>query len=444
MSLLLDALNQASKAKAAGSQAFAAASLLELTERDDTSFVAASPEEHEADVALDLDFPQLELISIPTRDTPVLPAEPPVEKVAEPSMPTATQDSPPPVGEYVSVNTPQMAETMLRAKATSPKRRFKKRWLMLGVLVAQVAVGMGLLMTGRLDDVISLVQSSPLLAPATPTMAPLLKQKPPKASPPAVATAPSAPVQEIATAPTVPVRQGLDRPRPNRRPDAAIADKQEGGANQTSGALLQGRTKELSTLEQGYLALTQGRWQEAKQAYLQALRGNAEEVNALLGLAYVSQQQGQQVYARDYYQRVLRQEPGNPVALAGLLALGVTDDSPELASHVRELAANNPDSAAAQSALGNSLVRQGWLAQGQQAFYRAFMLEPFVALHAFNLAVALDQLRNYEQARSFYERAIALAEQSGGEQASGVSYARVRTRLSQLQPAAATLGAGSP
>jgi tetratricopeptide (TPR) repeat protein len=72
------------------------------------------------------------------------------------------------------------------------------------------------------------------------------------------------------------------------------------------------------------------------------------------------------------------------------------------------------------------------------------MLEPFVALHAFNLAVALDQMRNYEQARSFYERSIALADKSGGEQASGVSYARVRARLSQLQSAAPALGAGPP
>jgi Flp pilus assembly protein TadD len=193
----------------------------------------------------------------------------------------------------------------------------------------------------------------------------------------------------------------------------------------------------------GYSALKQGHWKEAEQAYSRALKVNSEEPNALLGLAYIAHQRGQQANAKDYYTRALRQEPSNPVALAGLLALGSTSDTSETASRALELAERYPDSAASQSALGNSLVRQGRFAQGQQAFYRAYVLEPFVALHAFNLAVAFDQLQSHDQARIYYEKAITLSEQSGGEKVSGVSVDRVRARLKQLNVATQTQGLGS-
>lgn len=200
--------------------------------------------------------------------------------------------------------------------------------------------------------------------------------------------------------------------------------------------MLQSRSTGPSALESGYAALTQGRLQEAKQAYAQALAGNPEERDALLGLAYIAQQQGHAEEARSYYQRVLRQEPGNAVARAGLLTLNPTDDVQALGSQSRDVAEQNPDSAAAQSVLGHSLVRQGRLADARLAFQRAHLLEPNVALHAFNLAVALDRLRNYAAARHYYELALALSAQSGGERSSGVQHVVVQQRLVQLQAAA--------
>ncbi len=200
--------------------------------------------------------------------------------------------------------------------------------------------------------------------------------------------------------------------------------------------MLQSRSTGPSALESGYVALTQGRLQEAKQAYAQALAGNPEERDALLGLAYIAHQQGHAEEARSYYQRVLRQEPGNAVARAGLLTLNPADDVQALGSQSRDVAEQNPDSAAAQSVLGHSLVRQGRLADARLAFQRAHLLEPNVALHAFNLAVALDRLRNYAAARHYYELALALSAQSGGERSSGVQHVVVQQRLAQLQAAA--------
>ena len=79
------------------------------------------------------------------------------------------------------------------------------------------------------------------------------------------------------------------------------------------------------------------------------------------------------------------------------------------------------------------MVRVGRLADAQLAFQRAHLLEPTVAQHAFNLAVALDRLRNHGLARQYYERALALAEPSGADRAGAVPLAAIRARLTELR-----------
>jgi Flp pilus assembly protein TadD len=366
-----------------------------------------------------------------------------------PTEPPEPEEVSPPTAEPVSINTPQLAKSILQAKVHLPPTKTKKYWWVGGGLAIWVAGVSGMYMTGQLQEPMQWLKNKyiqPLAVQASPQTAPQVLPEKIEAQTLAPIPEAAAPAPSLETPPvqTVPVRQSTDHPRPTRRLIAAAEDKPESMPRQTGGTLLQGRSAEFAKLELAYSDLTQGRWKEAEQAYSEVLRGNAEEPNALLGLAYIAHQRGQQLNARDYYNRALRQEPGNPVALAGLLALAATGDSPDIAGRVLELAERSPDSAASQSALGHSLVRQGRFAQGQQAFYRAYLLEPFVALHAFNLAVAFDQLQNHMQARSFYERAISLSDQSGGEQASGVSHASVRARLAQLNAAVPATRVGSP
>ena len=165
-------------------------------------------------------------------------------------------------------------------------------------------------------------------------------------------------------------------------------------------------------LEQGYAALTQGRLDDAATAYRHALQTNANERDALLGLAYIAQRQDRPDEARKLYQRVLRQEPDNATAKAALLAhLG--DSEPQKAgSLARDLAEQNPQSAAALATLGGLMARDNRLAEAQQAYFKAVTLEPENALYAYNLAVALDRLHKPGQAARYYTRAIALADKT--------------------------------
>ena len=384
----------------------------------------------------------------------------PLPKFEPPAAPPSNR--PPPK------DAPRVAQSIVRAKAAAPKAARPTRLIALLSIAVLLASGLGSILLGWWGDPMTGFQSAAVTAPAAPAVAiaPVLAPTAPIESTPAQAAALQPPLVVADLAP--PRRPGgppqaLRSPsRPTTTVVSAAADRPSTGCaaglspaecevtNRTRSVaapsksiepMLQTRSTGPSALESGYAALTQGRLTEARQAYMQALAGNPQERDALLGLAYIAHQQGRPEEARSYYQRVLRQEPGNAVARAGLLTLSPTEDAQELGSQTRDVAEQNPDSAAAQSVLGHSLVRQGRLAQAQLAFQRAHLLEPGVALHAFNLAVALDHLHRYPAARHYYEHALSLSAQAGGERSSGVPLAVVQERLLQLQ---ADIPAGSP
>ncbi|SMB24255.1 protein of unknown function [Sterolibacterium denitrificans] len=201
-----------------------------------------------------------------------------------------------------------------------------------------------------------------------------------------------------------------------------------------------------NALETGYAALMRGDYLAAEAAYRQALQHPADERDAWLGLASVAHHQGRLDAAWEGYRRVLRHDPQNLTAQAGLIGLLSTTAPENAAALARELAERHPQSAAAQAVLGETLARTERLAEARQAFLAASTLAPNDGIHAYNLAVALDRLQRPAQAASHYERAIFLAGQSGMGDAGG-AYGLVhrslldvaRQRLAQLRPRTAAV-----
>ena len=162
----------------------------------------------------------------------------------------------------------------------------------------------------------------------------------------------------------------------------------------------------------------------------------------MIGLAYVAHRLGRESEARERYRQVLRLDPRNPTALSGLMALNPVDSQDQM-QRTREAAEQHPDSAAAQSLLGHSLAGAGKLAEAQQAFLRAMALEPAVALHVFNVAVATDRLRNYGMATLYYQRAIELSEKAGGSALSGVNHTLILNRLQDIKTVGKSVAAAA-
>jgi len=203
------------------------------------------------------------------------------------------------------------------------------------------------------------------------------------------------------------------------------------------------KTRGPSALEQGYAALLDGRLDDAAQAYGQALRSNADERDALLGLAYINHQKGRREEAQAYYRKVLRQEPGNAIATAGLQSLDSGSDATLSASRASELAMRQPDSAAAMAMAGNAFVRDGLLADAAQAFGRAQALEPSNPLHAYNHAVALDRLGQHAAALAQYEKVLILSVTASAAVRAFQPEA-VQLRVAQLRHALATTAPARP
>jgi Tfp pilus assembly protein PilF len=131
-----------------------------------------------------------------------------------------------------------------------------------------------------------------------------------------------------------------------------------------------------------------------------------------------------------YYQRVLRLDPRNPHAHAGMLALRNQEVDPVMAeSRVKSLMAREPGADGLQFTLGNQYAQQGRWGEAQQAYFKALASDPKNPDFAYNLAVSLDHLRQVKPALQHYRLAVQLAEGRGA----GFDAAAVRARIAQLE-----------
>jgi len=391
-----------------------------------------------------------------------MPAEPPLVAASEPApgFPGASSFAVDAGRPTKPLGGERAAQSIVRAKEmpASKNKQGVGAWVAV-VLVLVLGVGLSSVFLGVGGDPMAWVQSLGLGQPslqATGVSAPAGAPagEAPAVSPPdlpvaAVAMAPATPtpvsrsvpsqktpVKSAAFAPPGKDQRKLDggsAPARTCPPGTVLPDCLPSGTDHQAG--LQSRISGPSTLELGYAALTRGQLQEATKAYEQALVQNPEERDALLGLAYIAQQERRQDDALSLYKRVLRQEPDNATARTGVLTLTMLGDPQDFGSRSREVVDQNPDSAEAQSILGHALVRQERLADARLAFARALQLEPQVARHAFNLAVAFDRLHNYDEARRFYELTANLVKKPGSERSSGVALRDVLVRLEQLRSA---------
>ncbi|OGT22260.1 MAG: hypothetical protein A2342_05160 [Gallionellales bacterium RIFOXYB12_FULL_54_9] len=165
-------------------------------------------------------------------------------------------------------------------------------------------------------------------------------------------------------------------------------------------------------LNEAYLALSEGRLDQAEQHYLEILSQQPREKNALLGMAIIAHRQLQTERAADYYRQVLREEMGNAAAAAGLVSLSAQADPVAAESQLRELIDFKPGAAEFHYALGNVLARQERIGEAQQSYFRAYSLAPRNTLYAYNLAVALDRLHQPAAALPYYEKAAQLSRSS--------------------------------
>jgi tetratricopeptide (TPR) repeat protein len=186
-----------------------------------------------------------------------------------------------------------------------------------------------------------------------------------------------------------------------------------------------------ATLVAAYQAYQAGDDTTAGRFYRQVLQADPRNVDALLGLAAVNARQNRNDEAVNNYQRILELDPGNSIAQEGLISLLGQANPTESASRLKTLISQQPDAAHLHAALGNVYADQNQWPDAQQAYFKAYELDPNSADYAFNLAVSLDQLKKPALALNYYQQALALLGKQGGS----VDRTALENRISELKAA---------
>ena len=360
------------------------------------------------------------------------------------SQPTAKHDGPAPIAAMTHRQAMSaagvMAGSQQRKTAGAEQRR---KWWPVAVAFVTVLSVAAVLLFGD-----SFVSSVRMLLAATAPVAPLTPATMPISLP--------ASLPDVATADNAPLPVSVELPRPVGRrtlhPRTAVAaasseltDKLAGDgvsdANTSSAAaptapslsLTASVAKPDSLMASAYAAYQAGNPAEASRLYREVLKADATQRDAWLGLAVIAHADNQREPALDAYKRVLRLEPQNATALAGINSLSSHAGEPQQESRLRELLARSPDDPDLNHALGLVLSGAQRWSEAQPLFFKAHQLAPQVPRFAYNLAVIFDHLRRSSLAIQYYESSLLLAQ----DRDAGFDESSARSRLAVLRTAAA-------
>lgn len=266
--------------------------------------------------------------------------------------------------------------------------------------------------------------AAPVAQASAPSGGALLPGLPPAVSANGPAPEPAAP----ATPPTI-------RPAPRAAPQKAVTRQEQVPAApaitppHSPGTLRAAQPLIHPGVQAGYAAYQSADLALARAEYERALRADAGNRDALLGIAAIESRSGRPSEAESHYRRLLQADPRDAEAHAGLLALRAGRVDPLLAeSRIKTLISSDPEASTLHFSLGNQYARQGRWDEAQLAYAKAHASDPENPDFAFNRAVSLDRLRQRPAALEHYRLALELA----GKRSAQFPLDAARARIEQL------------
>lgn len=154
-----------------------------------------------------------------------------------------------------------------------------------------------------------------------------------------------------------------------------------------------------------------------------------DDADIMIALAIIAERQQRLIEAEQFRHKARRRNPESPHVMADMIAesagSGATRHTEE---NLNRWIAAHPDAAMLHFAHGNLLARQGRWREAEHAYFNAVTHEGDNPDFLFNLAVSLDHLRQYSQARQYYRLALEAAVKRPG----GFSPKDVTQRLGTL------------
>ncbi len=182
------------------------------------------------------------------------------------------------------------------------------------------------------------------------------------------------------------------------------------------------------SLQRAEAALKAGKTEQARAEYQRLLSAQPDHLEALRGLATISQQAGQHEVASGYYQRILRIAPQDVQAQLAWASVQSQSDPSGAEKRLKALIASQPRLASAHDALGKLYVGQERWSEAQAAFLQAYRIEPDKPDILYSLAISYDHLQQVRQALMFYR----LAQKAATTHAASFDRNRMNTRIEML------------
>ena len=159
-------------------------------------------------------------------------------------------------------------------------------------------------------------------------------------------------------------------------------------------------------LERAYNALIAGRSDAAALIYKNVLQNDANNKNALFGLATIYHRAGQLELARPLYAKLLAIDPNNRNGLNNFLVL-LSDEAPEDAlAQLQKLKDANPTFSPIPAQMAVICQKLGLADQASANMTRAIELEPENLTYRYNFAIMLDKQHKYDEAAQLYRQII--------------------------------------
>ncbi len=155
-----------------------------------------------------------------------------------------------------------------------------------------------------------------------------------------------------------------------------------------------------------YQFFQQHDFDNAQKYYQQALQQQANNIDALHGMAAIYLQKNQLSLARQYYQQILTLYPKDILAFAQIQALTPKGSMLEKQTQITLLLKEQPQSAILFFTLGSLYAQQQQWEKAQQAFFSAWSLDNNNSDYIYNLAISLDHLQQYASASRFYQQLL--------------------------------------
>ncbi len=184
-------------------------------------------------------------------------------------------------------------------------------------------------------------------------------------------------------------------------------------------------------LEDAWLKYERNDFIEARSLYKKVLTIEKNNRDALLGLGAIALQEKADRKAQKYYLELLQINPDDPDAVAALTSMVQPELLKNSEQKIKELLTKNGSSAPLYFTLGNIYAAQKRWEIAQSAYFNAWVNDKDNSVYTFNLAVSLDQLGKFSEAKKFYKKSLLLAKNTNP----GFSKQAVLRRLKKINAA---------